>query len=300
MPDDIDQFIESYVPVWNESRDQVIGVVELYKSPRALFETLDRGRSLVAWVSLLGGLILYGLLHWIVRIAHQQIETQRNRIKQASSYSIEITEQSLRRISSDLQAGAVQSIESAVDGLDSTFGNDVDAQAPVTPNYNAVSKIRTALKDALRQIRRISFGMEIPEFEDLSARDAILQVIERHEKRTSTRVGKQLDQAPEALDNAIKICIYRLVQEGLRNAYRQGGGIGQYVGVSVKGSQLVLTIGEAGPDTDVDSKDRIYENENHWLRGMRKRVQSLGGDFYITSNSKSGGINLLAYLPIGD
>lgn len=300
LPDDIDQFIESYVPVWNESRDQVIGVVEIYKSPRALFETLDRGRNLVAWVSLLGGLILYGLLHWIVRIAHQQIESQRIRIKQASSHSVELTEQSLRRISSDLQAGPLQSIESAVNGLESTFGNEADAQAPLKPNNNTVNKIRAALKDALREIRSISLGLEIPELEQLSARDSILQVIEKHEKRTSTRVGKQLDQLPETLNTAIKICIYRLVQEGLRNAYRHGGGIGQYVGVSVKGEQLILTIGEAGPDIDVDSKDRIHENESLELRGMRERVQSLGGDFYITSNSKSGGINLLAYLPIDD
>lgn len=300
LPDDIDQFIESYIPVWNENREQVIGVVELYKSPRALFETLDRGRNLVAWVSLLGGLILYGLLYWVARIAHQQIETQRNRIKQASSHSVELTEQSLRRISSDLQAGPVQSIESAVNRLDSILGQEVDAQAPVKPDNNAVSKIRSALKDALNEIRRISLGLEIPELKDLSARDAILQVIEKHEKRTSTRVGKQLDQVPETLNNAIKICIYRLVQEGLRNAYRHGGGIGQYVGVSVKGPQLILTIGETGHDINIDDQERIYDNESQGLRGMRERVQSLGGDFYITRNPKSSGINLHAYLPIGD
>lgn len=300
LPDDIDQFIESYTPVWSENREQVIGVVELYKSPGALFETLDRGRNLVALVSLLGGLILYGLLYWVVRIAHQQIETQRNRIRRASSNSVELTEQSLRRISSNLQAGPVQAIESAVDRLDSIFGEEVDAQAPAKPDDNAVSKIRSALNDALKEIRSISLGLEIPELKDLSARNAILQVIERHEKHTSTRVGKQLDQVPETLNNAIKICIYRLVQEGLRNAYRHGGGIGQYVGVSVKGPQLILTIGESGPDSNIDDRQKIYGSENQVLRSIREGVQSLGGDFYVTRDPKSSGINLHAYLPIGD
>ncbi|MDH3448921.1 MAG: hypothetical protein OEO18_12345 [Gammaproteobacteria bacterium] len=300
LPDDVDQFIESYIPVWNENRDQVIGVVELYKSPRALFETLDRGRNLVAWVSLLGGLILYGLLYWIVRIAHLQIESQRNRIEQASSHSVELTEQSLRRISSDLQAGPVRAIESAVNGLDSIIGQEADAQVSAKPDNDALGKIRSTLKDALREIRRISLGLETPELKDLSARDAILQVIAKHEKRTSTRVGKQLDQVPETLNNAIKICIYRLVQEGLRNAFRHGGGIGQYVGVSVKGPQLILTIGETGPGIDIDHQERINDSEFQGLRGMREKIQSLGGDFYVTRNHKSSGISLHAYLPIGE
>jgi signal transduction histidine kinase len=239
-------------------------------------------------------------LYWIVRIAHQQIENQRNRIERANSHSVELTEQSLRRISSDLKAGPVPAIESAVNRLDSILGQEADAQVTVKPDNNALGKIRGSLKDALREIRRISLGLEIPELGGLSARGAILQAIEKHEKRTSTRVGKQLDQVPETLNNAVKICIYRLVQEGLRNAFRHGGGIGQYVGVSVKGPQLILTVGETGPGIDIDEQERINDSEFQGLRGMREKIQSLGGDFYITRKHKSSGINLHAYLPIGE
>jgi signal transduction histidine kinase len=260
LPDDIDQFIESYIPVWDDNHEQVIGVVELYKSPSALFDALGRGRNLVIWVSLLGGLVLYGLLFGVVRIAHRQIEAQRSRTKQASSRAVEINEESLRRISSELQNGPIKSIESAISGLDS----------------------------------------QIPELEDLSAREAIIRVIEKHEQNTSTRVGKQIGQIPETLNNATKICIFRLVQEGLRNAYGRGGGIGQYVRVSVKGPQLILSIGEIGHDIDVNDSNNIYHSEDLELRGMRERIESLGGEFYIFSDSRSGGINLRAYLPVVD
>ena len=43
LPADVDEFVESYIPVWDQDHQRVIGVVELYKSPRALFETLRRG-----------------------------------------------------------------------------------------------------------------------------------------------------------------------------------------------------------------------------------------------------------------
>lgn len=300
LPEDIDQFIESYIPVWNENHERVIGVVELYKSPSALFETLGRGRNLVIWVSLLGGLILYGLLFGVVRIAHRQIEAQRNRTKQASGRAVELNEESLRRISSELQIGPIKSIEAAMSGLESLFEENLGGQSPEKSSSPAANIIRTALKDALEGVRSISFGSQIPELENLSASEAILQVIERHEKTTSTRVGKQIDQMPETLDNATKICIYRLVQEGLRHAFGRGGGIGQYVRVSVKGPQLTLSIGEIGHDIDVDDNKNIYDSEDLELRGMRERIESLGGEFYVFSDPRSGGINLLAYLPISD
>ena len=84
LPDDIEQFVESYIPVWDKTHQHVIGVIELYKSPTALFETLKIGRILVLVVSILGGFVLYWILFWIVRTAHQLIEFQRIRIKQAS------------------------------------------------------------------------------------------------------------------------------------------------------------------------------------------------------------------------
>jgi signal transduction histidine kinase len=300
LPDDIDQFVESYIPVWNESHEQVIGVVELYKSPRALFDALGRGRNLVIWVSLLGGLVLYGLLFGVVRIAHRQIEAQRSRTKQASSRAVEINEESLRRISSELQNGPIKSIESAISGLDSFFEPGAGAQSHEDSDNPAANAIRSALKDALEKTRSISVGSQIPELEDLSAREAIIRVIEKHEQNTSTRVGKQIGQIPETLNNATKICIFRLVQEGLRNAYGRGGGIGQYVRVSVKGPQLILSIGEIGHDIDVNDSNNIYHSEDLALRGMRERIESLGGEFYIFSDSRSGGINLRAYLPVVD
>ena len=156
------------------------------------------------------------------------------------------------------------------------------------------------MKNALSEILGISLGLQIPELKDLSARQAVLQVIDKHEKSTSTRVGKQIDQMPETLNNATKICIYRLVQEGLKNAFHRGEGIGQYVGVSVQGSQLILHIGENGPDIDLDDNQRVSETRDLGLRGMRERIQSLGGEFYVYSDSRSSGLNLVAHLPIDD
>jgi len=300
LPDDVEQFVESYIPVWDEKHERVIGVVELYKSPRALFETLNRGELLVASVSLLGGLILYLLLFWVVRTAHQLIETQRTRIKQASSRGVELNEQYLRRIGSELHDGPVQSIGFALLKLDSIFQSESDSARSHKTDVVVIDKIQQALNDALQELRSLSAGLTIPELQELSAREAITKLIKRHESRTSTSVSHELNNLPENLSTPTKICLYRLVQEGLNNAYRHGAGIDQRVDVSVQGSLLFLTISDGGPGMDVNDLSKINDADHLGLRGMRERVESLGGDFQITRTDKSGGVKLIATLTIDD
>jgi signal transduction histidine kinase len=251
-------------------------------------------------VSLLGGLILYGLLYWIVRTAHQLLESQRRRIKQASSRIVELNEQSLRRIGSELHDGPVQSIGFALLKLDSILEPETDAPATADSKTIVIDKIQTALKDALQEVRSLSAGLVIPELKDLSAIEAVTKVIEKHESRTSTTVSHQLKNIPDKLSTPTKICIYRLVQEGLNNAYRHGGGINQFVSVTVQDTQLILSISDGGPGMDPDDTERINDTEHLGLRGMRERVESLGGDFHITNTSKAGGVTLIASMPIDE
>jgi signal transduction histidine kinase len=103
---------------------------------------------------------------------------------------------------------------------------------------------------------------------------------------------------PDRLSTPTKICIYRLVQEGLNNAYRHGKGIDQFVSVTVKDSRLVLTISDGGPGMDIESGIKTIDTERLGLRGMRERVESLGGDFQIANNHKTSGVRLVAELPI--
>lgn len=59
------RFVEAYLPVWDEVRRSVIGVVEIYRLPDGLFSAIDQGVRLV-WISAaLGMAILYAALFWL-------------------------------------------------------------------------------------------------------------------------------------------------------------------------------------------------------------------------------------------
>ncbi len=82
------RFVESYIPLLDQEGERVVGVVELYKVPTDLFETLTMGIRLI-WLSAAGaGLFLYLTLYWIVNRAHKLIEVQRERLLESESLAI--------------------------------------------------------------------------------------------------------------------------------------------------------------------------------------------------------------------
>jgi signal transduction histidine kinase len=83
LPATVTDFIESYIPIWDRERRDVIGVVEIYKAPRALFRALRQAQWLVVIISVLSGLLLYAILFWIVRRANGFIRQQQHALVEA-------------------------------------------------------------------------------------------------------------------------------------------------------------------------------------------------------------------------
>lgn len=82
------RFIESYVPIFDDKGHRVVGVVEIYKVPGELFETIEMGVMLIWLGSGIAGLFLYAALFWIVRRAHKIIETQGDQLLESESLAV--------------------------------------------------------------------------------------------------------------------------------------------------------------------------------------------------------------------
>ncbi len=73
-------FSEVYIPIWNDSHDEIVGAIEVYKAPLTLFHAIERGNRLI-WISeVLGGVFLFASLFWIVRRAALLIQDQQARL----------------------------------------------------------------------------------------------------------------------------------------------------------------------------------------------------------------------------
>ena len=81
-------FVENYLPVRAAAGGPVIGVVEVYRVPVALFDTIGRGLKLIWAIALGGGLFLYLTLFWIVRRGDRLIEEQSERLREAETLAV--------------------------------------------------------------------------------------------------------------------------------------------------------------------------------------------------------------------
>ena len=140
----------------------------------------------------------------------------------------------------------------------------------------------------LRDIRTISKGLILPEIEVLPVGDIVKLAVAEHEQRTGSRVKVDCRCGNVAMPRAVKICLYRFIQEALNNAFKHAGGAGQRVFCELRGAELAVVVEDRGPGMP---QQRDPGGDGLGLAGMRNRVESLGGMLSV-SNRPGGGTRL--------
>jgi len=293
--------LEIYSPIREAWSGRVIAVAEFYEVATDLQQDLFDARLTSGLVVAMVSLSMFGLLFGIVARGSRTIEVQRamqeqrmdelwrlnaqnnalrERVQRASSRAAELNERYLRRIGAELHDGPAQLLALAslrLGALPPQENADGDAAEDL-------EVVKTALDDAMRDIRDISRGLSLPELESLSLPEILRSVVDAHRKRTGSDV--RLIMGPDAppIRQSLKICIYRFVQEGLNNAYRHAGGDGQTVESSIADGTLKLTVTDTGPGfarSDVSSDPP--SDGGLGLAGLQERVESLGARFEVHS-----------------
>ena len=294
--------LKIYNPVLQPWSGEVVAVSEFHEAAGEFQQSLFRTRLHTWFAVAVFTLVFFVLLSAIVLRGSRTIERQRHdlkervedlsrslsqnqalrdRVQRATQRATTLNEGYLRRIGADLHDGPAQLLAYAALRLDGealrrSTGSD-------EPSRKEIVAIKASLDEAMQEIRTICSGLVLPQIEGASLPDILQEAIRAHRMRTGTSVALSVSTPPERLSAAAKICIYRFVQEGLNNAYRHAGGIGQAVSQRIDGGLLIVEVADRGPGFDLDK----VRPTSLGLAGLRERVESLGGTFEITS-SKAG------------
>ncbi len=301
--------LEIYSPVRRAGSADVIAVVEFYQSAESVKASVASAR-VSTWMMILAATsLIYFALADIVRrgsatIARQQDELHDKvrlltsllaenrrlgeRVHRAVTGATARNEAYLRRLSSELHDGPAQAVGAALLRLDSVIA---DAQGssnghPVGLHVrDDLRVIETSLRDAMSEIRALCGGLALPELEGYTLPETVLRAVQVHERRTVTEVALSAGDLPEQAPLPMKITVYRLVQEGLTNAFRHAGGRGQKVYVRRDGADIAVEIADSGPGFDGPP---VGDTGHLGLAAMRERTESLGGVFSILSGPGAG------------
>jgi signal transduction histidine kinase len=275
-------YLEVYAPIRNPSTNEVVAVGEIYVdaseilSERRLVEGLIWTAVTLATLGLIGLFLLFALqrrhLHRSL-IAAEDMAARNDRLRRdAEAARVEASrsyEHVLNNVGAELHDGPIQMLSlMALMG-----GSDRDARLGELAPPVVAQKV-------LSDLRAISGGMVLPELRHLSVARALHLAAERHESLTGSEVVLDLGPLPESLGEPLKICIYRVVQEGLNNAFRHGGGRDQRVEAEWRDGAITLRVSNrlaraaAEPEVPLRSPAKAT---GYGLWGMQRRVEVFNG-----------------------
>lgn len=108
-------------------------------------------------------------------------------------------------------------------------------------------------------------------------------------KEFAIQQGIEIDFLPENIPGSVRpdvaLCLFRIVQEGLRNLKKHSGVAKAQVRLRRAGDNLLVSVCDEGVGFDVRE---LREKEGLGIRSMEERAYFLGGRFEIHSESGKG------------
>lgn len=283
-------FVEIYAPV-RDPGGLVVGVVELYKTPQALFRAIHDGQRTIAIVSAAGGLLLYGVLFGIVRRADRIMHDQQRRLLEGERLAVvgEMAATVAHAIRNPLSSIRT-SVELAVDQDPGNFAE------PADDIVREVDKVEEWVRQLLAFSRPGSIAREALDPNVLVRKT--LAACERQAARQGVRVEAELaSPAPEARGDAtlVEHILVNLVANAL-DAMPAGGTLAVTTRRVESGCELVVR--DSGAGIRPEDLSRVFEpffttktrGTGLGLALARRSVEHMGGSLALENAPGTGAI----------
>jgi len=308
--------IEVYGPLHLEGTDQVLAVGEIYENADALAAELNVSRMRTWMVVCLTTLLMLAVLYFIVRRGDMTIVAQRSELRQhvhearqlahqndelrmaaekARLDASEANEQLLDRIGSDLHDGPIQLLTLLTLKL-SNRNIEKHVKGHQEELKPLVSSLRNIAGEAITELRNLSSGLSLPEINGLTLEQALSSAVSHHQDITGDRVSVVLRDLPERITEATKICGYRVIQEGLNNAYKHAKESEKSVIAFADKGKLIIEVRDSGAKSSAPVAGGVGR-QKMGLTAMRNRVGALKGTVSVTTDAVQGTV-VVAELPL--
>jgi signal transduction histidine kinase len=261
-----------------------------FSDTEADFAASRQGAARALLVLLVLGVVFGGAVarHSIRYSQHLERETERqfeevSRAKQElerlSLRLMEIQEQERTRLARELHDEIVQNL--AVLKLEITHA------ARNAEHSERLARAREIAERTMRTVRNIMLLLRPSMLDDLGLGPALQWQTEDFQRRTGVTCHYAEQGLDDNLPDALKTCVYRVVQEALHNCQKHAAATEVHVRVEREGSMIHAEVRDNGRGFQARTDGRARAG-HFGLIGMRERATGLGGVVWIDSAPGKG------------
>jgi len=167
----------------------------------------------------------------------------------------------------------------------SAFSLELAAMRSMIKRQKALSAKVEHLQNLSRQISqgiyRLVRDLRPAQLDDLGLVAALRYLIGQYHETMNMDVSFEVEGDARRLDPILETVLFRVAQEALSNVSRHAGVREARIRLSFEEGNVCLTVADRG--RGFDAGIRFSEPRGWGLAGMRERVESVGGDFRLTS-----------------
>lgn len=246
-----------------------------------LFADLKSGFARQATVLLLLGASLSVFAFWKIRGLERQAAQRFAEVELGKARLVTAQEEERKRISRELHDGVAQDLGAARMAIEGALKRERTPQ---------LEEALALTGSGLQAVRNMSLLLRPSMLDDLGLGPALDWLARETMRRSACKVRVETE-ALEDLAEPVSVCVFRVVQEALRNAEEHAQAT--EVSVRVVRSRGILNVSVEDNGVGFDAS----KVKGLGTLGMRERVQSLGGKMEVESQPGVGTV-VVAEIPV--
>lgn len=154
------------------------------------------------------------------------------------------------------------------------------------------ARLKQGLVTLCRDVHQLSHRMHSSVLEDLGLEAALRSECNSARERHDLSVDFLSEGVPARVPHGVSVCLYRILQEAIRNAVKHSQATGVHVVLKHDGQQLRLEIRDDGVGFDVDQASGVQQGADGTkglgIASLKERVRLVGGTIRIHSAPLAG------------
>ncbi len=209
-------------------------------------------------------------------------------LRELSGKLLDAEERERKRIAGELHDSIGQSLSAIKFGLERAIVES--SEDPANGSGDVLKALIPVVQHASEELRQIHTDLRPSLLDDLGILTTISWFCREFEKLHSPlKIEKRVDMEEKDVPEAIKIVIFRVLQEALHNVAKHANAEAVRVSLTGTDGQIELVVGDNGQGFDVEQVSSAKAIRGGFgLTSMKERAEFSGGTFVVDSTPGGG------------